>query len=149
RIEAGRFNRARIWMREAGPVLATLRCQSSFERSEAFLDLTLHADSPRIDLDYRINWQESYRMLKLAFETRIERGVATCATAYGATERLCHGEEQPGQHWTDLTGTLEGQPYGLAILNRGQYGFDVKDGALRLSLLRSPAFAHHDPARFE
>ncbi|MBI2424480.1 MAG: alpha-mannosidase [Candidatus Hydrogenedentes bacterium] len=148
RTEAGRFGNARMWVREQGPVLATVRCQSHFSRSEACLDLTLYADTPRIDLDYRINWQEEYRMLKVGFETRIAEGTATYATAYGATARPANGEENPGQHWLDLSGTVEGAPYGLTILNRGQYAFDVLRDTLRVTLLRSPAYAHHDPARF-
>jgi len=38
--------------------------------------------------------------------------------------------------------------YGLAIINNGKYGFDVTKGTLRLTVLRSPAYAHHDDARY-
>jgi alpha-mannosidase len=71
---------------------------------------------------------------------------------------------QPGQKWVDFSGTIDGREYGLAILNDSKYGFDVREGCrghaglrgsaepggvMRLTLLRSPAYAHHDPARYE
>ena len=88
-------------------------------------------------------------MLKLGFETRIAGGIATYDTSYGHQVRDTRGHEEPGHQWLDLTGVLDGLPYGLAILNDGQYGFDVLEGTMRVSLLRSPAYAHHDPARFD
>lgn len=149
RVEAGRFGQAQLRLVEEGDVLATVRIISRFGASEAIQDVTLYRDSDVIDCSFRVNWQEQYRMLKLAFETRIEEGVATYEGPYGSQTRPANGHEEPGQQWFDLTGAIEGDSYGLAVLNDGNYGFDVLDGAMRVTMLRSPAYAHHDPARFD
>jgi alpha-mannosidase len=37
----------------------------------------------------------------------------------------------------------------LTVLNDSKYGFDVRDGVMRVTMLRSPAYAHHDRARYD
>ncbi len=88
-------------------------------------------------------------MLKLGYETRIAAGEATFETPYGHELRPAGGEEEPAQQWIDLTGAVDRVPYGLALLTDGQYGYDVRGADMRVTLLRSPAYAHHDPARLE
>lgn len=149
RVEAGRFGAAELTLAENGEVLASVRVSSRFGASTALQEFTLYRESEIIDCRLRVNWQEQYRMLKLGFETNITGGSATYDTAYGCQVRDTRGQEEPGQQWFDLTGVIDGLPYGLAVLNDGQYGFDVLDGVMRISLLRSPAYAHHDPARFD
>jgi alpha-mannosidase len=148
RIEAGRFGQARIRLVEEGDVLATLRIESSFGKSNAIQELTLYRDIPRIDCNLRVNWQESYQMLKIGFDTHIANGDATYETPYAHQVREANGEEQPGQQWFDLSGTIGDAPYGLSVLNDGQYSFDVRKNTMRMTALRSPAYAHHDPARY-
>jgi alpha-mannosidase len=149
RVEAGRFGHAKLQIAESGDVLATVRITSQFGDSTAIQEITLYRELDCIDCRFRINWQEQYRHLKIGFETRIRDGVATYDAPYGHQTRDVRGHEEPGQQWFDLTGTIEGLPYGLAVLNDGQYGFDVREGAMRVTALRSPAYAHHDPGRFE
>jgi alpha-mannosidase len=36
--------------------------------------------------------------------------------------------------------------FGVALLNDGKYGFDIHDGELGVTAVRSPIYAHHDPA---
>jgi len=149
RTAEGTFGGARRTVVERGDVLATVQAVSSFGRSTAVTEYTLYRDTPQIDCNIRVNWQEAYRMLKLRFDTAVRAGTATFETPYGHQVRPASGNEEPGQQWFDLTGTVDAQPYGFTLLNDGQYGFDVLDGIMRVSLLRSPAFAHHDPARVD
>ena len=149
RVEAGRFSNAQLEVVEHGDVLATMRIASRFADSAAVQEVTLYRDLDIIDCCFRINWQEQYRMLKLVYETRIVDGVATYETPYGFQERPTDGQEEPGQQWFDLTGTLDGLDYGFAVLNECKYGFDVLNGTMRVTMLRSPAYAHHDPGRFD
>lgn len=149
RVEAGRFGDARMEVLENGEVLATVRAVSRFGASMAITEYTLYRQLEIIECRLRINWQETHRLLKACFVTRIEDGAATVETPYGHHQRRANGHEEPCQQWADWTGLLDGLPYGFAVLNDGQYGVDFRDGVLRLTLLRSPAYAHHDPARFE
>lgn len=145
RVEEGRFGDARLRIVEDGPVLSTLRAESRFNRSTAISEVTLYRNLDMIDCRFRINWQEAHRVLKLAYETRVRDGEATFETPYGFEVRPLSGDEEPGQQWADLTGVVDRLPYGLAVLTDGQYGYDANGGRLRATLLRSPAYAHHDP----
>lgn len=147
--EVGQFAGAKLSVAEAGPALGRLRATSAFGNSMAIVETTLYSDVPYIDCHFRIDWREQYRALKLAFATCIDEGTATFETPYGHQVRAASGDEEPGQQWFDLTGAIAGNAYGLAVLNDGQFGFDVCDGVMRITLLRSPAYAHHEPAPFE
>jgi alpha-mannosidase len=147
-IEAGRFGQARLRLVEKGDVLATIEITTRFGKSHAIQELTIYRDLPRIDLQMRVNWQEAYHALKLGFDTTIQGGEATYETPYAHQVRAATGFEEPGQQWFDLSGEANGRPYGLAILNDGQYSFDIKDNVMRVTLVRSPAYAHHDPVRY-
>jgi alpha-mannosidase len=41
-----------------------------------------------------------------------------------------------------LHGEIAGKETALGLINSGQYGFDLKDGEIRLSVLRSPPYCH-------
>ena len=148
--EVGRFGNARLELFELGEVLATVRVASSFRNSQAERFVTLYRHVDTIDCVIRVNWQERYTMLKLAYETNVKEGKATSDTAYGVQERQTFGKEEPGQMWFDLTGKVGRKAYGLALLNDSKYGFDVSEkGQMRLTLLRSPAYAHHSRGRYD
>jgi alpha-mannosidase len=149
RSEAGRFGNARLRVAELGTVLATVRSVSTHGRSEAQVETTLYRDHPAIDLRIRVNWQESYQLLKVCFESAIVAGEATYEAPYGVVVRRATGDEEPGQRWCDVSGRIGDSPSGLTILNDGQYAFDVWNGITRITLLRSPAYAHHDPFRYD
>ncbi len=130
---------------EEGDISLTLRITSHYGMSTADAFVTLYRELPIIDYVLRVNWQQPYKMLKLAFDTTIERGTATYETPYGFDVRPANGGEEPGQAWFDLTGRVAGRPYGLAVLNDGKYSFDVRRKTMRTTVLRTPAYAHHDP----
>ncbi|MDW8322056.1 MAG: glycoside hydrolase family 38 C-terminal domain-containing protein, partial [Armatimonadota bacterium] len=95
-----------------------------------------------------------YKMLKLAFPLRLQEPRVTAEAPYGFTVREANGEEEPCQQWIDLSGWAtnddgERIPYGFALLNDSKYGYDALGSELRLSVLRSPAYAHHDPHQLE
>lgn len=149
RVEAGRFGDAACQLYEMGDVLARVRIRSMFDKSVCEQFVTLYRETDTIDCVFRVNWQQHYTMLKLAYETSVAEGVATYDTAYGMQVRNTDGFEEPGQKWVDLTGLIDAKPYGFAVLNDSKYGFDVCGGTVRVSVLRSPAYAHHDRARYD
>lgn len=131
----------------AGPTHAALRLRFAYGASTIEQQIVLYQDAPRIDFRTTIDWHESHRMLKVAFPTALEDAEATFEVAYGHITREANGGEEPVHRWMDLTGRLEGGVYGLALLNDSKYGCDVRGGEMRLSLLRSPIFAFHDPQK--
>ncbi len=134
---------------ENGPVRAAIRVKSRWGDSTAEQTFYLYDGLARVDACLVVNWAEKHKMLKLAFPTAIEKPVATFEAPYGCITRPTSGEEEPVQRWMDLSGTIGGQPAGLALINDGEYGADVLGGEMRLSLLRSPIYAFHDPRKPE
>jgi len=102
----------------------------------------LYHHTNRIDFVTRVDWHESYKLLKVSFPVDIRSSYATFEIQFGALDRATHNNtsweqaqfEVCGHKWADLS---EGG-YGVSLLNDCKYGYDVKGNQLRLSLLRSP-----------
>jgi alpha-mannosidase len=84
-------------------------------------------------------------MLKFTFPVNVTAPAATYETPYGFIERAVNGNEDPGQRWIDVTGLMNGQKYGLTVINDAKYGYSVKENDMRISVARSAVFAHHNP----
>ncbi len=151
RDELGCFQCNGIVVEEDGSVRASIRSTSVWGAGRCVHRVRLYRDLPIIEGELTIHWAERRRMLKLAMPVSFFEGIATYETPYGQTVRTADGSEQPGQQWGDLTGWIEGDgrriQYGLAIMNDCKYGYDATENELRLTLLRSPVYAHHDPAQ--
>jgi len=128
-------------------VRRTLRIHSEWGGSTLTQDVTLYRSGDFVDLDLSIDWHERHKMLKLAFPFRLDAARAVAATPYGWIERPASGEEEPCQAWIGLEGSMGGKAWGVCLLNDSKYGYDALGGELRLSLLRSPIYAFHDPRR--
>jgi alpha-mannosidase len=147
--EAGSFSTPRFTRLEQGPVRSMLRVETRFQNSSLTQDFLLLAGLDPIEVRVRVDWRERHKMLKLRWPVRVRMPKATFEIPYGTIERAPSGDEEPGQAWIDVTGIHErsGEAYGLSILNDGKYSFDVRGSEMSLTVLRSPAVAHHDPYR--
>lgn len=113
-----------------------------FHRSRVTQDIILTAGEKRLDFETTVDWQESDKILKAAFEVGVLNTRAWFETAHGAIDRPTHWSngfdlarfEQCAHKWADLS---EGG-YGVSLLNDCKYGYDIKDSVMRLSLLRAP-----------
>ncbi len=127
---------------EDGPLRAVVRLERRFGRSSLTQRVSLRAGSARLDFETNVNWQESHRLLKVAFPVNVRSMRATYETQFGHVERPTHRNtswdlarfEVCGHQWADLS---EGD-YGVALLNDCKYGHDILGHTMRLSLLRSP-----------
>jgi alpha-mannosidase len=90
-----------------------------------------------------IEWHEHQRLLKFVFPVALEAPVWTSEIPYGAVVRPLNGNELPMQSWADLSDGRRG----LAVANDSKYGLDARDGALRITILRSPVYSQHDPVK--
>jgi alpha-mannosidase len=132
----------RLSVVEKGPLRAVVRVRRSFGQSLLEQDIVLRAGSARIDFPTEVNWQESQKMLKVAFPVDIHSPRATYEIQYGHLERPTHTNtswdlarfEVCGQKWADLSEA----GYGVALLNDCKYGYDIQGHVMRLSLLRAP-----------
>lgn len=118
-----------------------LRFRHRFHRSSLEQNVILAANSRRLDFVTLVDWDETEKMLKAEFNTNLRSSRATYEIQFGAIERSNHWNtsfdkarfEACGHKWADLS---EGD-YGAAILNNCKYGYDIKDGRMRITLLRS------------
>ncbi len=147
--EIGQFMATSVRLVESGPVLTTVRVKSAFGASTLTQDFTLYDDLPQIDVRATVDWREKHKMLKLRFTVNQIFMRAVYEIPYGHIEREATGDEEPGQSWLDVSGTVRetGETYGLSLLNDGKYSFDVNVRDIGLTVLRSPVYAHHIPTQ--
>jgi len=125
-------------------IKGTIGSKSSFEQ-----EITVDA-RPENDCEHtlrivtRVNWQESHRILRALFPTRLRPSHAIYGTQFGTinrpTRRSTAAEraafEVPGAGWMGFAepGRM------LQLVVPGKYGFSAHDGTMGVSLLRSPTY---------
>jgi alpha-mannosidase len=147
RDEIGPFETETVEVVETGPVRGLIRVQSRFGQSRLTEDYLLTAGGDGVEIRVIVDWREHARLLKLRYASPVSDPVATYEIPYGAIQRPADGDEEPGQRWVDVSGRADGGgTIGLAVLNDAKFGFDVDAGTIGITAVRSPIFAHHEPA---
>jgi alpha-mannosidase len=153
RYEEGRFKDAEVSLIESGPVRATLSVKARFSNSIIQQNISLYRNLDFVDVRVKLDWREKHRMLKLSFPVNLDSSIVTYEIPYGTIARIANGKEEPGQRWVDVSGILytprKKIDFGLTLINDSKYGFDAYGSELRMSILRSPVFAHHDPHKLK
>ncbi|OZM82139.1 glycoside hydrolase family 38 C-terminal domain-containing protein [Pseudonocardia sp. MH-G8] len=121
--------------------------------SSAVQQVSLAADTARVDLVTEVDWHEQEHILKVAFPVDVHTDTAAYETQFGHLVRPTHENtsweaarfEVVAHRWVHV-----GEPdFGAAVVNDATYGHDVTrhphpDGGtfttVRLSLLRGPVF---------
>ncbi len=127
---------------EFGPLRWTVEVKRSILNSEILQRISLRHNSPRLDFETTVHWNERHTMLKAAFPVDVLSPVATYEIQWGNVQRPTHKNtswdwarfETCAHKWVDLS---EGG-YGVSLLNDCKYGHDIHDNIIRLTLLRSP-----------
>lgn len=126
---------------ENGPLKATYRIQKSYGSSQISQDITLSADSNKVDVKLSTDWNETQKMLKVAFPMSVSNDKATYEIGYAAIDRTTDINtskfEVNGHKWADLTAT--DKSYGVSILNDCKYGWNTFGNVMRLTLIKSAA----------
>ncbi len=143
--EAGRFVKARFLVLENGPERGRLRVTTSWGASVVSQDFLLDRGRPEIRVKFSVDWREAYKVLKISVPTALKTGRLAYSTPYGFIERPMTGDEEPGQTWIDLSGGDASGRFGVALLTEGKFGYDAREGDIRVTVLHSPAWSHHDP----
>jgi alpha-mannosidase len=144
----GYFQAESVRLVEHGPVKSVIRVIARYGSSRLVQDFAMYPDRGQIDVSVTVDWQEQLKMLKLRFPVNVKFMKVTHEVPYGHTERFANGEEETTQSWVDLSGVSRDRevPYGFSLLNDGKYSLDVNVRDIGLTVLRSPAYAHHIPA---
>jgi alpha-mannosidase len=147
----GAFEVETVKLVEHGPVKSVIRVINTYGTSHLTQDFMMYPDREQIDVRVVVDWREQLKMLKLRFPVNVKFMKVTRESAYGHIEFFANGDEYPVQSWVDVSGTAREReiPYGLSVLNDGKYSLDVNVRDIGLTLLRSPAYAHHIPAELK
>lgn len=118
-----------------------LRIRSTYricEQSSLHQDMVFYADSPRVDFETVIDWQDKHHFLKTSFDTTVKAPTARHEIQFGYAQKPTtrnNSYEQAmfevvNHKYTDLSETR----YGVAVLNDCKYGVSVEGSDIRLSL---------------
>jgi alpha-mannosidase len=149
--EIGEFIASDVRLVEFGPVKAMIRVTSYYESSRLIQEFCMVPGKDQIDVKVTVDWREHYKMLKLRFPVNVKFMKVTRDIAYGHIETFANGEEFPFQHWVDVSGTAREKEmsYGFSLMNDAKYSLDVNNRDIGMTILRSPAYAHHIPAEIK
>lgn len=126
---------------ENGPVRSGVRIYKKFMDSTIIQNIYIYEDIPRIDFDTFVDWKEDQVLLKAAFPVDVHADKATYDIQFGNVERPTHWNtswdlarfEVCAHKWADLSE----DGFGVSLLNDCKYGYDIKDGVMRITLLKS------------
>jgi len=124
---------------EDGDVRSVIEVGLKYGQSVIWQRYKLPKRGTEIEIEIRVLWNEKDRMLKLMVPTLFEDGEFHGQVAYGVDRLPEDGAEAVAQKW--LAVVSPERNLAISAINDGTYGSDFKDGELRLSLLRSPAYA--------
>lgn len=136
--------RPKITVSEKGPLRASVDIERAFDEGRGSVvrqRISLHRDLERIDFETWVDWKERQTLLKVAFPVAVNAARAAYDIQFGHVERPTHWNtswdwarfEVCAHKWADLS---EGD-YGVALLSDSKYGWDIRDGVMRLTLLKS------------
>ena len=124
---------------EDGPVRAVIEAVLAYGDSRLAIRYKVPKRGAEVEVEARVFWAERDRMLKLSLPSKLRRPRFMGQVAFGADELPSNGDEAVAQKWLALVSDEDGAA--MTVANDGVHGSDWSGGELRLSLLRSPAYA--------
>ncbi len=119
----------------------TVAVKTPGEKSTWKMVIRLFKDSPEIEVENIVDWDEKHRMMKVEFSCNVLSRELVCDTSAGYIKRETHQNtswqkarfEVCMHKWCDFAE----KSGGIAIINEGKYGVGVEEKGMSLSLLRS------------
>jgi alpha-mannosidase len=124
---------------EDGEVRTVVEAILAHGASRLLLRYKIPKRGAEIAVEARVFWAERDTLLKLGLTPRIRAPRFLGQVAFGADELPSNGDEAVAQKWLALVSDEDGAA--LTVANDGVYGSDWNGAELRLTLLRSPAYA--------
>jgi alpha-mannosidase len=138
---------------ETGPVRGCLMVKRRFCNSIIVQYIYIYNDIDRIDFKTYMDWKDSNLLIKAEFPVDINSNRAAYDIQYGNVERDTHWNtswdtarfEVSAHKWADLSES----GFGVSLLNDCKYGYDIKDGVMRLTLLKCGTYPNEDADKEE
>jgi len=124
-----------------GPLVAGIQVDRKINNSVLSQKIFLRKNSRRVDFKTTVDWQESHKLLKVAFPVNIHGNEGIHEIQFGHIRRPNHKSRQHdadrfevcNHKWTALTE----ENRGFAVLNDSKYGVNVAGSSINLTLLKS------------
>jgi alpha-mannosidase len=126
---------------ESGPLRATLIQAGRIGESRLRAEWRLHANVDYAELLLRVYWSEHHKVLKLTLPLASSPTERTDGILGGALVRPNDGRELPLRDWTQVNCGRSA----VGVVAPDVFALDGDGKEIRLTLLRSPLLAHHDP----
>ena len=126
---------------EDGPVRSIIEVLLKHGNSRVCMHYKLPKTGTEIEVHLRVYWNEKDTVLKLAVPVNGMSQKYLGQVAYGRQQLPDNGNESVCQKWSAVVSQNENKA--LTCINSGTYASDFNSGLLRMTLLRSPAYAGH------
>lgn len=132
---------------ESGAVRTVMKVEREFNLSHITQYFIFYPHTARIDVFHDIDWKEKRIALKADYPVDVNAVNATFDIQFGNLKRTAHENttwdfaqfEVCGHKWADLSDN----GFGFSVLNDCKYGWTVKDGHIKPTLLRSATSPNH------
>lgn len=124
---------------ENGKLRTKIQAVFRYDKTYAVVEYTIPKHDTYIDVDITVFSANADKMIKYTIDTGLKNGTALGQTAFGTQELAFDGSEVTFQKWCGI----KDENGGLCAVNRGIYGGSFEDGAMKISLLRTPIYSAH------
>ena len=126
---------------EVGPLVARLKLTRKINLSSVTQIISLRRASRRLEFATTVDWQESHKLLKVAFPVTIHANEAIHEIQFGHLRRPNHRSRQYDRDRFEVSNhkwsALAEENRGVAVLNDCKYGVNVLGNCIQLTLLKS------------
>lgn len=146
--EVGRMLLEDIRVSASGPLFKTISAKYIYNKSSLIIDYTLYQGIGQVFTRWRLNWQETQKVLKYCLPLAHHHCHTSAQAPYGSADRHLNGEEYPMQQWLDISGITPGPEQvitGLSVLNDAKTSYSAVSRSMEITLARSAYYANHDP----
>ncbi|MGQ9618455.1 MAG: alpha-mannosidase [Candidatus Aminicenantia bacterium] len=113
-----------------------------YPNSFFILDTFLYKGIERVEFRTKVDWWEEHTLLKTSFDVNVKSKKVSYEIPFGSIERPATFEndwekaryEVPALTWVDF----HQNDFGVSLVTRSKYGYDVHGNSMRITLLRSP-----------
>lgn len=127
---------------DSGPLMWSWMLRGRVGAVATTAEWRVYRDSPFYELRLSVTWTAEHQLLRLVWPQPEPIDHRLDGIPGQVLERPADGHERPLRDWTCLFSARKRQG---AVVCPDVYSISAKGLALRLTLLRSPIMAHHDP----
>jgi alpha-mannosidase len=115
-----------------------------YGKSKLEQDVCLFAGDSMVRFDTKVSWHEKDKLLRADFVPTVFADNVKCDIQFGNIDRTTHNDNSVQKAQFEVCAhkyiNLDGDGYGIALINDCKFGHKAKEGFFSLALLRAPKF---------